>query len=186
MLQSGKLHPAVFLDRDGVINRAIIHKNLPYSPKTMKDLVLLDGVIEAIAMLHKYGFITAVITNQPEIARGRSTLDSILSLHKKISLKTGLQNFYLCAHDDYDECECRKPKIGLIKQAEIDLDLDISNSFLVGDRWKDIEAGQRAGCRCFFIDNNYEEKPPSPPFQKVNSLLEAAMIITERKKFEFG
>jgi D-glycero-D-manno-heptose 1,7-bisphosphate phosphatase len=185
MRPSGKLHRAVFLDRDGVINRVVIHKNLPYPPKTIQELVLLNGVIEAISLLHQNGLTTVVITNQPDVARGNSTLDSILVLHKKISLDTGLQNFYICIHDDFDKCECRKPKIGLIKQAALDLNLDVSNSFIVGDRWKDIEAGQLAGCQCFFIDNNYNERQPVEPFQKVDSLLEAALIITKEMNAKF-
>jgi len=179
MRPSGKLQPAVFLDRDGVINRAIIHEQLPYPPRRLEELTILDGVKEAVSLLHHHGFITAVVTNQPDIARGVSTLDSVLDLHKKISSKTGLQNFYLCVHDEHDECECRKPNTGLIKKAALDLDLDVSKSFMVGDRWKDIEAGQRVGCRCFYIDNNYLERRPIQPFQRVTSLLEAAILITE-------
>jgi D-glycero-D-manno-heptose 1,7-bisphosphate phosphatase len=179
MRPSGKLQPAVFLDRDGVINRAIIHEQIPYPPRRPEELEILDGVKEAVSLLHNHGFITVVVTNQPDIARGVSTLDSVLNLHKEISSKTGLQNFYLCVHDERDECECRKPNTGLIKKAVLDLDLDVSKSFMVGDRWKDIEAGQRVGCRCFYIDNNYLERRPIQPFQRVTSLLEAAIIITE-------
>ncbi len=179
MRRSGNLQPAVFLDRDGVINRAIIYEQLPYPPRRLEELTILDGVKEAVSLLHNHGFITAVVTNQPDIARGVSTLDSVLDLHKEISSKTGLQNFYLCAHDERDGCECRKPNTGLIKRAVLDLDLDVSKSFMVGDRWKDIEAGQRVGFQCFYIDNNYLEQRPSLPFRRVTSLLEAAILITE-------
>ena len=130
-------------------------------------------------MLHEHGFITVVVTNQPDIARGYLTIEMVSLMHSEISRATGLQNFYSCFHDDKDNCECRKPNIGLMRKAARDLDLDISKSFMVGDRWKDIEAGQRAGCKCFFIDNNYSERRPTPPFHTVISLLEAAKIIAK-------
>jgi D-glycero-D-manno-heptose 1,7-bisphosphate phosphatase len=106
-------------------------------------------------------------------------MELLSEFHRLISVETGIQNFYVCHHDDNEGCECRKPSIGLIRRAARDLDLDISKSFMVGDRWKDIEAGQRAGCSCFFIDNNYSERRPTPPFHTVTSLLEAAKIIAE-------
>lgn len=179
MQPSGSSQPAVFLDRDGVVNRALIREHTPNSPKRIEELVILNGVKEAVSILHDHGFVTVVVTNQPDIARGLLSLDLLSSLQKVISIETGLQNFYVCIHDENDDCDCRKPKTGLIKQATKDLNLDISKSFMIGDRWKDIEAGQRVGCKCFFIDNNYREKQPTPPFYTVTSLLEAAIIITE-------
>lgn len=184
MRPSGSSHAGVFLDRDGVINLSVIREGKPYSPRGVKDLVILDGVREAVSLLHENGFVTAVVTNQPDIARGHMTMETLSELHKSISEETGLQNFYVCVHDNDDGCECRKPNIGLLRKAALDLDLVISKSFLVGDRWKDIEAGQRAGCRCFFIDNHYSEQRPIPPFHKVTSLLEAAKIITEGSNAE--
>jgi D-glycero-D-manno-heptose 1,7-bisphosphate phosphatase len=179
MRPSGKRRRAVFLDRDGVVNQSLIRERQPYSPRRVEELVVLDGVKEAVSLLHKNGFVTVVVTNQPDIARGYLTHEILLELHNFISQKTELTNFYVCYHDDNDDCECRKPKIGLFRKAEQDLNLDLSKSFMVGDRWKDIEAGQQAGCRCFFIDDNYRERRPSPPFHTVTSLLEAAEIIME-------
>ena len=179
MQPSGTLQPAVFIDRDGVVNRALVREGRPFSPRSINDLVILDGVREAISLLHEHGFITAVVTNQPDIAQGHTTVEVVLELHKAISRETGLQNFYICSHDDKNQCECRKPNIGLFREAARDLDLDVSKSFIVGDRWKDIEAGQRAGCKCFFIDNNYSEQHPTPPYHVVASLLEAATIIVK-------
>lgn len=181
MQPSGNLQPAVFLDRDGVVNQSIIRDHKPLSPKSLKDLVVIDGVKEAIALLHEHGFTTVVITNQPDVARGNLTSEMLAEMHRSIARQTGLQYFYICIHDDKDRCECRKPNAGLITKAAKDLNLDIANSFLIGDRWKDIEAGQRAGCQCFFIDNSYSEQRPTPPFHKVTSLLEAAVFITGGK-----
>lgn len=178
MLPSGKRKPAVFLDRDGVLNRTLIREGKPYSPRKIEDFVILEGVREAVSLLEEFGFVIAVVTNQPDVAKGHLAPDVLTKLHKIITEKTGVKYFYTCKHDDYDSCECRKPKIGLLKNAAEELGLDISQSFMIGDRWKDIEAGQRAGCKCFFVDNKYSERRPNPPFYKVNSLLEAAKIIT--------
>lgn len=179
MQPSGNGKPAVFLDRDGVVNQSLIINGKPHSPRRIEDLVILNGVKEAVSLLHKKRFVTVVVTNQPDIARGHLTRETLSELHNAISQVTGISNFYVCDHDDHDACECRKPKTGLFSNAAQDLNLDLSRSFVVGDRWKDIEAGQRAGCMCFFIDGKYSERRPSPPFHTVASLLEAAKIIAE-------
>lgn len=177
MQQSGKLYRAVFLDRDGVVNQAINRGGKPHSPQKAEELIILNGVKDAVSLLHKNGFVTVVVTNQPDISRGDLSIELLSEFHRIISAETGIKNFYICHHDDKEDCECRKPRIGLITNAARELDLDLSKSFLVGDRWKDIEAGQRAGCRCFFVDYHYSERRPTPPFHTVTSLLEAVEII---------
>ena len=116
------MKPAVFVDRDGVVNSALIRDGKPFPPRNIKDLVIIKGVKEAVCLLHELGFVMAVVTNQPDVARGHTTLDSILEIHKAIEIETGLHNFYMCVHDENDDCECRKPKIGLIKAAALDLE----------------------------------------------------------------
>lgn len=179
MRLSGNLKRAVFLDRDGVVNKAIIKDNLPQSPKKLSELEIIQGVRLSIELLKMKGFEIVVITNQPDIARGLITINEIESFHKKIESETGITNFYVCPHDEIDTCKCRKPKIGLIQNASIKLGIDLSTSYVVGDRWKDIEAGQTAGCQCFFIDYKYSEKQPMQPFIGVASLMEAAITILE-------
>lgn len=179
MQPSGKRQPVVFLDRDGVLNQSLVREGKPYSPRKIEDVVILEGAKEAVSLLHENGFVTVVITNQPDVARGDLSSNLLSEINNSISKEVGVELFYSCEHDDQDNCECRKPNIGLFKKAIQELDLDASNSFMVGDRWKDIEAGQRAGCTCFFIDNNYSEKRPTPPFYTVTSVLEAAKIIVE-------
>ena len=181
MLRSGSSKKAVFLDRDGVINRAPIIEGLPRSPRDIQELEIILGVKEAVTLLLSSGFEIVVITNQPEVARGFLHQDDIEKIHKQISNLTGLKHFKVCIHDNQDRCECRKPKPGMLSQAAEEFNLDLKQSFLVGDRWKDIQAGQEVGCRCFFIDYGYCEKKPKPPFDRVNSLLEAAQIITENQ-----
>jgi len=169
---------AAFLDRDGVLNRSILVQGTPRPPKSVNDVVILDGVSEAINQLKKHNFLPVVITNQPDVARGVIGLDILTEINLFLGTSLGIENFYVCIHDDIDQCLCRKPATGLIELAAIELNLDVTNSFLVGDRWKDIEAGQKLGCTNFFIDYSYPERQPEIPFTRVSSLLEAVEIMT--------
>lgn len=172
---------AAFLDRDGVINKAILVQGAPRPPKSVEEVVILNGVQEAVTLLKKYNYLPVVITNQPDVARGSSELSAVTGINEFIGSSLGIENFYMCIHDDSDHCACRKPLTGLIDRAALELNLDIANSFLVGDRWKDIEAGQKSGCSNFFIDYSYPERQPQTPFTRVLSLLEAVEIMTGEK-----
>ena len=168
---------AVFLDRDGVVNLAYTRGGKPYPPKDLSQLVILPDVEESVKQLTKYGFVIVVVTNQPDISNGNSSYEIVNALHKEISSLTGIENFYVCPHVDSDYCKCRKPKPGLLLKAAEDLNLDVRKSYMVGDRWRDVGAGQSAGCKNFFIDHNYSEKRPVEPFVTVSSLLQATEII---------
>ena len=178
MLQSGNLKTGIFLDRDGVINKAIVRNGIPYSPREKVDFEILEGVKDALEILHKSEILPVVITNQPDVSRGFISEEIVEWQHSKLKEVLGIEHFYICYHDDSDLCNCRKPKIGLIKEASQQLNIVIERSYLVGDRWRDIQAGQEAGCTCFFIDYRYGEKQPHPPFYTVSSLIEAVRIIT--------
>jgi D-glycero-D-manno-heptose 1,7-bisphosphate phosphatase len=164
---------AVFLDRDGVINRAIVRDGRPYPPQQIDDLEILPGVPEALTRLRDAGFRLVVVTNQPDVARGRQRRDVIDAMHASLAASLPVDEFRVCAHDDGDGCACRKPLPGLLVAAARDADLDLSGSFMVGDRWRDIEAGQHAGCRTIFIDLGYAERRPDRPDATVASLPEA-------------
>jgi D-glycero-D-manno-heptose 1,7-bisphosphate phosphatase len=168
---------AVFLDRDGVLNRSVLVDGVPKPPSRVEDIEIIDGACEAIQTFKDNDFVPVVVTNQPDVARGLISVVQAKVINDCIRLSTNLEHFYTCFHDDGDFCSCRKPLPGLIYRAALDLGLDISESFLVGDRWRDIEAGQAAGCDSFFIDYSYPEKPPRVPFTRVKSLWEAAQII---------
>jgi D-glycero-D-manno-heptose 1,7-bisphosphate phosphatase len=168
---------AVFLDRDGVLNRSRLVDGVPTPPCSIGEVEILAGVIEGIKILKEHLLVPVVVTNQPDTARGLSTQSQVHSINHYIGSVTDIEYFYTCFHDDADNCDCRKPSIGLLKRAAKDLDLDIQNSFMVGDRWRDISAGQAAGCKSFFIDYSYPEKQPEMPFTKVSSLLEAVGIV---------
>lgn len=168
---------AVFLDRDGVINQTEIVMGKPIAPKTISDLKILPGVIEAIKNLKSASYEIVVVTNQPDIANGLVSAYTVHEINRVISEITSIEHFFVCPHNDRNQCDCRKPKPGLLKQASRELGIDLFKSYLVGDRCKDIEAGQAAGCKNFFIDYSYIEKKPQLPFMRVKSLYEAAALI---------
>ena len=171
------MRPAVFLDRDGVINRAVIRDRKPYPPASVDELELLPGVTEALAALKKGGYCLVVVTNQPDVARGTTPRATVDAMNDRLKSTLPLDGILTCFHAGADECDCRKPKPGLIMEAARELGIDRSASFMVGDRWRDMEAGRLAGCRTFFIDYGYDEKQPEAYDFRVASLLEAAKII---------
>lgn len=168
---------AAFLDRDGVINESYIVEGLPRPPLNIGELIIINGVKEAIHILAKYDFLPVVITNQPDVSRGTKSADEIIEINKRISEITGIRHFYTCTHDDFNDCICRKPRPGLVLQAARELDIDVSKSFLVGDRWRDIVLGQDLGLKTYFIDYKYLELAPKKPYIKVDSLLEAVKDV---------
>ena len=170
-----------FLDRDGVINRSILVDGVPKPPASICEVEILDGVVEAIEKLKENNFVPVVITNQPDVARGLTTRSEVDSINAFIGGKAGIEHFYTCFHDDEDQCLCRKPAPGLIILAASELALDPLNSILVGDRWRDVSAGQAVGCANYFIDYSYPERMPNEPFITVSSLIEATRIIIGEK-----
>jgi D-glycero-D-manno-heptose 1,7-bisphosphate phosphatase len=168
---------AVFLDRDGVLNRAPVRGGRPLSPSCREEVELLPGVPEACAKLHHGGFRLVVVTNQPEVARGRLSRDVVEAIHDVLCSRLPLDDVRVCYHDDDAECDCRKPKPGMLLAAAEAWGIDLSRSFMVGDRWRDIEAGRRAGCTTVFIDYRYDEQRPESVDFEADSLLSAAEWI---------
>jgi D-glycero-D-manno-heptose 1,7-bisphosphate phosphatase len=168
---------AVFLDRDGVINRAVVRGGFPHPPSTLAELEILPGVPEALHALKAHGYFLFVVTNQPDVARGTVSREVVTGINDHLKYKLHLDAVLTCFHDNADNCDCRKPKPGLLLRAANDFNIDLSSSFMIGDRWRDVEAGQRAGCRTCFIDCNYAEAPPKASDFRVRSLSEAAELI---------
>jgi D-glycero-D-manno-heptose 1,7-bisphosphate phosphatase len=163
---------AVFLDRDGVINRAIVRDGKPFPPGDVNDLEVLPGVAEALERLKNAGFALIVVTNQPDVARGRQSEAAVQAMHDRLSALLPIDEFRVCWHDDRDECDCRKPKPGLLTRPPT---YDLRRSFIVGDRWRDIEAGRRAGClAAILIEYGYDEGLTVEPDIRLRSLPEAA------------
>lgn len=172
-----QMRSAVFLDRDGVINEAIVRGGRAYPPRNNGELRLLPGVIEALSALRSAGYVLVVVTNQPDIARGTESRETVEGFNRWIGERTGLTDFRICDHDDADCCDCRKPKPGLLLRAAKELALDLSSSFMVGDRWRDVEAGCAAGTSTIWLDRGYDEKEPTSFDYRTTSLLEAARWI---------
>ena len=174
---------AVFLDRDGVLNAVVVRDGRPYPPLSEADLHLLPGVPEACQVLRDAGFLLIMVTNQPDIARGTLSADVVTSINSRLQRELSLDGVSVCPHDG-DGCDCRKPKPGLLLEAANRLGIDLGASYMIGDRWRDTEAGQNAGCSAVFIDYGYLEQRPKPPYHRVTSLREAASWIIGQTKRE--
>ena len=168
---------AVFLDRDGVINRAVVRDGKPYPPPNLSEMEILPGVIDAMTALHLEGWLLIVVTNQPDVARGTKSLADVESINQYLQQVLPIDEFRTCYHDSGDSCDCRKPLPGALLAAAKTHDIDLSASYMVGDRWRDTEAGARAGCQTIFIDYGYTEKQPQNVGFRVQSLAEATTII---------
>jgi D-glycero-D-manno-heptose 1,7-bisphosphate phosphatase len=169
---------AVFLDRDGVINQAIVRDALPFSPTSLDELKFLPGVEEACELLKASGFHLIVVTNQPEVGRGTLDQKRVEEINQKISESLPIDRIEVC-YDCDDSSEYRKPNPGMLLRAARAMDVDLEQSFMVGDRWRDIDCGHAAGCRTIFIDHGYAESLRKSPHHRAKSLLEAAQIIVD-------
>lgn len=151
------MNQAIFLDRDGVINKAILRQGKPYSPRKFEEFKLNQGVENILRKFRKKGFLSIIITNQPDIARELLKWDEINKMHSFLIEHLPIDSVLICPHDDYHNCECRKPKPGMLFKAANDFKIDLKKSFLIGDRWKDIEAGRRSGCKTILFDASYNK-----------------------------
>jgi D-glycero-D-manno-heptose 1,7-bisphosphate phosphatase len=168
---------AFFLDRDGVINKTIIKEGKPYPPSNLKELKICEGVEEGLKLLKSKGFFLIVVTNQPDASRGKTSIDKIKAINNHLMKLLPLDEINTCFHDNKDNCSCRKPQPGMILNSAKKRNIDLSKSYIIGDRKSDIEAGKLAGCKTIFIDYKYEESKPTEYDFKVTSLLMAAMYI---------
>jgi D-glycero-D-manno-heptose 1,7-bisphosphate phosphatase len=163
-----------------VLNRAIVRDGKPYPPANISELEILPGVGEALAALRAAGFLLIVVTNQPDVARGTTTREAVEEINAALGVRLPIDEFRTCFHDSGDGCDCRKPQPGALLAAAIHHGIDLYHSFMVGDRWRDIEAGQRAGCKTILIDYGYQEKQPEHVDHRVKSLLEATQFMVRK------
>jgi D-glycero-D-manno-heptose 1,7-bisphosphate phosphatase len=170
----------VFLDRDGVINRAYTRKGKPYPPASVAELEILPEVADALKALREAGFLNIVVTNQPDIATGVQSREVIDAMHALLRERLPIDAIKACFHVESDDCGCRKPKPGMLIDAAREHDIDLAQSYLVGDRWRDVSAGIAAGCYTFFIDYGYDEALREKPDRIVASLREASRYILDR------
>ena len=165
-----------------MINRGYVTNGKSYAPRRIEDFKLLPYVKESIEKLINNGYLIIVVTNQPDISNGLLSLDVLYLMNQKIRKKLGVTDIYFCPHSKNENCECRKPKPGMIVAAAKKYKINFSKSFLVGDRASDIEAGKKVGCRLIFINRNYKEPKPISQELTVNNLRSATNYILKNKK----
>lgn len=167
---------AVFLDRDGVLNRTRVVAGKPYPPETLDAFELLPGVIQACRDLHEAGFLLIVVTNQPDVGRGTQTREVVEAMHEALRQWLPLHAIEVC-YDPGEPSDFLKPAPGMLLRAAVEHQVDLTSSVMVGDRWKDVECGRAAGCKTYFVECGYAESLRSLPDFTVSNLPEAAMLI---------
>lgn len=176
---TSQVRPGVFLDRDGVINRALTRDGKPYPPSSLSEFELLPEVAEACKKLKAAGFLLVVVTNQPDVGRGTLSQSTVEAIHAFMCRQLPIDRVEVCYHPGkgQSDCDCRKPRPGMLLRAARDLEIDLGRSWMVGDRWRDIDCGHAAGCRTIFIDYKYDEALRHAPDFRAGNLLAAAELI---------
>ena len=151
---------AVFLDRDGVLNRAVHRAGRPFVPASLDELEILPGVDEALGRLRAAAFLLVGATNQPDVARGLVSRESVEAIHEFMRKRLPLDDIRVCYHVDTDRCACRKPQPGMLFAAAVSRQIQLHGSFMIGDRWRDIGAGKAAGCTTILVNGFQEDSAP--------------------------
>ena len=174
-----RMKRAVFLDRDGVINRALERDGKPYPPTSLAEFEILPEVPAACAKLKAADFLLVVTTNQPDVGRGTLAKEVVEKIHAHMLAQLPIDRVEVCFHPGkvLSDCECRKPKPGMLLQAARELGIDLAQSWMVGDRWRDVDCGHAAGCKTIFIDRGYAEELRQKPDFSARHLGAAADII---------
>jgi D-glycero-D-manno-heptose 1,7-bisphosphate phosphatase len=171
----------VFLDRDGTLIRTHVVDGVPRPVQSAAQVEMLPGVTVAAKRLREAGFKLVLVTNQPDVARGTLERQAVEEIHAHLRRELRLDEVMCCFHDDADGCRCRKPQAGMLLDAAERLDIRLQTSFMVGDRWRDVEAGRRAGCTTILLREPYSGDSVRADFE-VADLVEAAEIILRCQK----
>ena len=177
--------PAVFLDRDGVLNRPVIRDGLPFPPATLDEFEIYPGVTAGCAQLKEAGFFLVVVTNQPDVGRGTQSREMVEAMHRKLrEAVPALDAIEICYHagaSHGEPCDCRKPKPGMLVHAAASYAIDLRRSFFIGDRWRDVDCAHAAGCRALFIDHGYSERLRDEPEFTATTFGEAVAFILQNR-----
>lgn len=172
------MNRAVFLDRDGVLNEPIVRDGKPYPPHRFEDFRLLPGVEEACVSLRDAGFRLIVATNQPDVGRGEIARELVEKMHARLCELLPIDRVEVCYDSgDGESSGLRKPNPGMLLRAAQSLGIDLKSSYMIGDRWRDIDCGYAAGCRTVFIDRGYRESLREQPDLRATDLPSAAILI---------
>lgn len=154
---------AVFFDRDGVLNRVVMRVGeggapaIVGSPRHIAEFELAEGAAEVVGRLRGAGFLVFVVTNQPDLARGLLEPAELEAMSSRLREEVGVDEVVVCPHDDRDGCGCRKPKPGMLEELASRWGVALDSSYMVGDSWRDMEAGRAAGCRTVLVRWPYNE-----------------------------
>ena len=175
---------AVFLDRDGTLNAVEVRGEKGYSPRRLEDFHLLPGALSATQALKDADFLLIVVTNQPDIGNGDIEISLVEAMHARLRAALPIDDIVVCPHAQSAGCDCRKPKAGMLRAAAAKWDIDLTRSYMVGDRVSDVLAGQAAGCYTLFLNRDYGETR-GKQFSADTTVLTlgaAAQVILERHK----
>jgi D-glycero-D-manno-heptose 1,7-bisphosphate phosphatase len=169
---------AVFLDRDGVLAQEIVRDGEAFAPTRFEDFRLVEGAAAQVDRLRAAGLLCIVFTNQPEVARGLLAVDTLDRMHQHLRASMAVDDVMVCPHVDADACACRKPSPGMLREAAERWDVDLQRSFVVGDRWRDIDAGRAVGCYTVLLERAYSNCTAVDA--RVADLTEAVDLILAR------
>lgn len=167
----------MFLDRDGTINRAVVRDGRPYPPPDLASLEILPGAAEAVDRLHTAGFLTIIVTNQPDVARGLQNREVVEAINRRICEFMPITDIKICYATEDVAQQHYKPAPGMLLDAAEEWEISLRDSFMVGDRWRDVGAGRAAGCFAILIESGYREPMRAQPDAIASSLTEAADLI---------
>jgi len=154
---------AVFLDRDGVLNEALVEQNKPVAPRRVEDFRVYPETAPALERLKAAGFLLIVVTNQPDVARGEVPRAVVDEMNRRLRESLPMLDDICVCWEDGDASPCRKPKPGMVLDAAAKYGIELKSSFLVGDRWRDIDCGANAGVRTVLIDRHWHERASDHP-----------------------
>jgi D-glycero-D-manno-heptose 1,7-bisphosphate phosphatase len=156
----------------------------PYSPASLGEFEILPGVATACARLKQAGYLLVVATNQPDVGRGTLKREMVEKIHAEMCRQLPIDRVEVCYHPGkgQSDCDCRKPKPGLLLRAARALGIDLGQSWMVGARWRDVDCGHAAGCRTIFIVRGYAEELRQKPHFSAGNLAEATAIILRESK----
>jgi D-glycero-D-manno-heptose 1,7-bisphosphate phosphatase len=175
-MAEGRAQRAVFFDRDGVLSELVERDGIAVSPLRVEEFRIGRDALDAVCRIRQLGMRTFVVSNQPDIARGLLATEDLRAMNRMLQKALPIDEVMVCPHDDAARCQCRKPQPGMLLMLAERWNVDLGASFLIGDSWRDIEAGHRAGCTTILIAPSLER---STGAQAVVPSLAAAVSVVE-------